>query len=116
MHATLKIILFSLIFLTANAQAKIIQCVGMDDKGATLNVEFNSDPKAETLIVNGITHKIEAPTKDRSGLATENYTAEKNVLVYDSFIKGTAGHYNLHRFNAMTDETIFDKELVCSVK
>jgi hypothetical protein len=66
-------------------------------------------------MINGEIRKIEAPTKDKTGLATENFTTGQNLIVYDSFIKNPSGGYSLHRFNAMTDETIFDVGLVCKI-
>lgn len=108
-----SMLLFSLFFIAASAQATILTCTGKDNKNQILNVSYNTD--AQTLDVNGVSHKIVAPTKDRSGVATENYSTDNNALVYDSFIKDS-GKYRLHRFNAMTDDTIFDVDLTCSTQ
>ncbi len=114
MQFSIKMLIIILFFI-GTAEAKVLKCTGLDNKGAALNIEFNSDPDAQSLTVNGEAHKIEAPTKDKTGLATENFTVGQNLIVYDSFIKNPSGGYNLHRFNAMTDETIFDVGLVCKI-
>lgn len=114
MRFSVKFLLIAML-LTGIAEAKILKCTGLDNDGNALNIEFNSDPKAQSLMINGEAHKIEAPTKDKTGLATENFTVGQNLIVYDSFIKNPSGGYNLHRFNAMTDETIFDVGLVCKI-
>lgn len=111
-----NMLLFFLVFLTTTANAVVLQCTGKDDKGVAMNVEYNSDPKNETLTVNGTVHKIEAPTKNHSGVATENFDAGSNMIVYDSFIKESDTNYYLHRFNAMTDETVFGLEMKCQPK
>jgi hypothetical protein len=101
--------------MTGSVEAKILKCTGLDNNGSALTIEYNSDPKAQSLMINGEIRKIEAPTKDKTGLATENFTTGQNLIVYDSFIKNPSGGYSLHRFNAMTDETIFDVGLVCKI-
>jgi hypothetical protein len=77
--------------------------------------KYNSDPNNQTLEVNGQIHKIIAPTENKRGVATENFTTGTNVVVYDSFIKND-GYYTLHRFNAMTNETIFKVKLKCQAE
>lgn len=112
----IKMLLFLFAFLgTTTSFAQILHCTGQETSGTTLNIDYNSDPQAQTLKVNGVTHQIQAPTKDRSGVATENFATDKNVVVYDSFIKDGSGKFRLHRFNAMTDETIFDIPVSCKV-
>ena len=100
--------------LVTNAQAELLKCTSLDPSNK-LDVTYNSDPNNQTVLVNGETHKIVAATKDRSGVATDNFTINNALVVYDSFIKND-NDYTLHRFNAMTDETIFKIKLKCELQ
>lgn len=116
MKTILNILLFILVFSLQAlqiAKAEVLDCTGKDDKGAALTVEFDSSANPQTLKVNGVIHKIQAPTQDASGVATENYETDK--LVYDSFIKDSNTKFTLHRFDAMTDETVFKVDINCNV-
>ena len=114
MNSASKIIpLFVLAFYMSQPHAEILKCSGQDSNGLKMAVEYNSDPKNQTLKVNGEMHQIEASTKNKAGVATENFTINDKVNVYDSFIKNGDHKYTLHRFNAMTDETIFKVSLIC---
>lgn len=116
MNNKLKIAFFAFILLAAGvAQAEILKCAGQDSNGTAFNVQFNSDPQNQVLTVNGTTHKIEASTKNHKGVATENYSSDSGVLVYDSFLKKTDTNYFLERFNAMTDEILFTVDLNCNI-
>ena len=113
----MKIFLQSILALilalgSVSVQAMILKCTSQDPSNKLI-VLYNSDPKNHTLDVNGETHKIVAPTKDRSGVATDNFTMGNDVIVYDSFIKNDTGDFTLHRFNAMTDETIYKVKVKC---
>lgn len=97
--------------IVTNAHAQILQCVGIDDDGNTINAVL--DPATETLNINGQIHNINGVTAGHNGVTTENYITVEGAVTYVSVAKSAPRTIEMFQFNAATDDLITEIPLAC---
>lgn len=81
MSTYIKTVVFTLIlFMSLNAKAEVISCVGQATNGDALHVLYDSD--SSSINLHNKVHKIKSGSVSDQGATSESFTNVHNVNVY----------------------------------
>ncbi len=93
------------------AMADSLKCIGQDENGTDVRVLINWD--TNSMIVDGRVRKIIDTTKDKKGVATEDYKADDGSTVYDS-VTVDGDTIIINQYESKGDKFIASVELACT--